>query len=224
MGEKGSRKNSQSFVNQIVKRAKSMVAPDKYSIVNDWKRTARSQPRGKMAKARKLTMTAEIIENQKKSKRPGPQSYQQWIKPKAKGFYKPSDTKYSIVPSIAYSKKGIPGPTIYKGRGKDMFERMKSGTTTIRFGVKHEAPPENLRLSKIRKDGKPGPASFEVGKSLDACALPQPVNQKMNQAKNVNCFERVTKQKRIIPGVGSYKTDKAFDAISGGPPCYARKR
>ena len=176
MGDRGSRKSSQSFVYQVEKRAKSLVAPDKYSKVLDWKRNSRAQLRGKMSKARKLTMTAEIIEASKKSRRVGPQTYQQWIKPKAKGFYKPSDTRYSIVSSIAFSKKGIPGPDIYKGRGKGMFEEVKSGTATITYGRKNEEPKENLRMVKIKKNNRPGPASFEVGKSIDACTLRQPLS------------------------------------------------
>ena len=40
----------------------------------------------------------------------------------------------------------------------------------------------------------------------------------------MNVFENILKQKKRIPGVGAYKTDKAFDAISGPPSCYARKR
>ena len=177
MGDRrASRKSSQSFVYQVEKRAKSLVAPDKYSKVLDWKKNSRAQLRGKMSKARKLTMTAEIIELSKKSRKVGPQTYQQWIKPKAKGFYKPSDTKYSIVSSIAFSKKGIPGPDIYKGRGKGMFEEVKSGTATIKYGGKNEEPKENLRMVKIKKNNRPGPASFEVGKSIDACTLRQPLS------------------------------------------------
>ena len=105
-----------------------------------------------------------------------------------------------------------------------MFETMQTGPSTIKFGQNNVAPKVNERIEKIKKDGKPGPTSFEVEKSLEACALRSSVNQKFTKAKNVNMFENHLKLKKKTPGVGTYKTEKAYDAISGGPTCYARKR
>ena len=163
-----------------MKRARSIVPPNKYSKMLDWKRHSASQPRGIMPKARKLTFTAETIENSKKQKHVGPQTYQQWIKPKTKGFYKQSDDRISIVTSIAYDKKTIPGPSVYKGRGKDMYEKMKAGPSTIKFGDFNAPAKENIRMTKIKKNNRPGPQTFEVAKSQDTCALKSTVNQKMD--------------------------------------------
>ena len=91
-----------------------------------------------MPKARKLTSTQEIFEFQKKYKRPGPQNYKQWIKPKTKGFYNNSEPKCSVMTSTAFEKKTIPAPNVYKGRGKDMFEKMQSGTSTVTYGTRGE--------------------------------------------------------------------------------------
>ena len=52
-----------------------------------------------------------------------------------------------------------------------MFEKIQNGTTTIKFGQSHEEPKENYRLTKIKKDNKPGPQTFEVAKSIDTCTL-----------------------------------------------------
>ena len=69
-------KSTESYMGQIVKRAKSIVPPDKYSKMLDWKRHSNSQPRGVMAKARKLTITAETIEISRQQRHVGPQTYQ----------------------------------------------------------------------------------------------------------------------------------------------------
>lgn len=114
---------SQTYIDQVIVRAKSTVAPNKYAKQVDWRKKSQSQLSGVMPKARKLTMTAEIIELGKTHKnRPGPATYKQWIKPKTKGFYANTDRKCSIMASIAYDKKTIPAPNVYKGRGKDMYE------------------------------------------------------------------------------------------------------
>ena len=105
-----------------------------------------------------------------------------------------------------------------------MYERIKTGPSTIKFGDFNAPAKENIRMTKIKKNNKPGPQTFEVAKSLDACALRSTINQKMDQAKNVNMFERIVKRKKRIPGVGTYKTEKACEVISTGPACYARKR
>ena len=149
-------KSTTTFMGLIEKRAKSIVAPNKYSKVLDWKRHSHASL-GQMPKARKVTMTTEVIEFQRRYNKPGPDTYQQWIKPKTKGFYKFSDQRYGIVSSIAYDKKGIPAPNLYKGRGKDMFETMQTGPSTIQYGKLNEAAKANDRMEKIKKDGKPGP-------------------------------------------------------------------
>ena len=92
-----------------------------------------------MPKARKCTSTQEIFDFQKKYKRPGPHEYKQWVKPKTKGFYANSEPKCSVVTSTAFEKKGIPAPNVYKGRGKDFFEKIKGGTSTVQYGPKDES-------------------------------------------------------------------------------------
>ena len=218
------RASSDTFMTGVINRAKSSVAPNKYSKVVDWRKQSHGQLRGVMPKARKMTSTQEIFEFQKKYKRPGPQNYKQWIKPKTKGFYNNSEPKYSVITSTAFVKKTIPAPNVYKGRGKDFFDKVKQDGSTVQYGPKGEAVVQNIRLTKIKKDDKPGPVSFEVAKCLEACKLRQPINQKIGQAKNINFVENILKQKKKIPGVGTYKTEKAFDHISTMPTSLKRKR
>ena len=95
--------------------------------------------------------------------------------------------------STAFEKKGIPAPNVYKnGRGKEMFDKIKGGTSTVHYGPK-DVEVENIRITKIKKNEKPGPASFKVAESLEACKLRRPVNQKLDQAKNVNFVDRILK-------------------------------
>ena len=94
--------------------------------------------------------------------------------------------------STAFEKKNIPAPNVYKGRGKDFFEKVKGGTSTVQYGPKDDVA-ENIRLTKIKKDEKPGPATFKVAEGLEACKLRQPINQKIDKAKNINFVDRILK-------------------------------
>ena len=72
----------------------------------------------------------------------------------------------SIVESTAFEKKQVPAPNIYKGCAKDMFEGMKGGGSTVQYGPRGEAEP-NDRLTKIKKNNLPGPNTFKVAEAIE---------------------------------------------------------
>ena len=178
----------------MIERAKSSVAPNKYSKVIDWRRRSHGQLRGVMPKCRKVTTTAEIFEIQKKEKPPGPNYYKQpWVRARTPGFYRGTEEKITSIVSIAYEKKSIPAPNVYKGRGKDLFETLKEGSSTVHYGRRGD-PLTNERMLKIKKDSKPGPSTFEVEKALQASSKTKRItNQKIDQAKNMNFVDNILK-------------------------------
>ena len=186
--------NSATFIGKVIERAKSSIAPNKYSKVVDWQRRSRAQRCGVMAKTRKLTTTAEIFEVYKKEKSVGPSHYQKtWIRPKTKGYSKLLEEKVTSMVSAGFEKKYIPAPNVYKGKGKDLFETLKEGSSTVHYGRRTDKLP-NERMVRIKKDSTPGPTTFEVEKALQSSSFTKSIiNQNFDKTKNLNFVDNILK-------------------------------
>ena len=63
-------KHDNSYINQVMHRALSVVDPRKYSRVIDWRVRSSKGMRGKMANAKRVSLITELM--QQKKKIPGP--------------------------------------------------------------------------------------------------------------------------------------------------------
>ena len=75
------------------------------------------------------------------------------------------ETKLSILGSVAFEKKFIPGPNAYESRGKGMSQIIKE---TAKEFKKYEAPKYPKSLIKVKKNNVPGPTSYIFEGTFDA--------------------------------------------------------
>ena len=161
--------NESSYINQVIKRAKSIVDPRKYSKVIDWRVRSSSQLLGLTTRTKRVTDIDELMMAKKKI--PGPSVYKSvWIRPKTYGFYDNSSPKISVFQETIYEKKRIPCSNQYntfKGLFKTLNERNRKLPSTISLDIKRKDYP----TFKLKKNSKPGPTTYESTKSLEKCVL-----------------------------------------------------
>jgi hypothetical protein len=98
-------------MNQVIKRAKSVVDPRKYSTQIDWKKQSSSQLKGLQPREKKITFVEHLIAAKKRL--PGPSNYKQWIAPRTHGFYGVKAERITVPVEWANNKKAIPAPSKY---------------------------------------------------------------------------------------------------------------
>ena len=120
LGKWGERPKSNTYMSQVVQKAKKMVDPSKYTHQRDWKKMSLQRPTYIMPREKKVTITERVMQENKR--KPAPTAYQDInARPKIHGFYDQKDLKASIFESINEEKKHIPCSNKYESRGKSMY-------------------------------------------------------------------------------------------------------
>lgn len=184
-------KQSDSYMNQVIRRARSSVDPRKYSEVVDWKARSASRLPGKMARTKKETIMAELMRDKKSI--PGPSVYQNWNKPRAKGFYGKISPRITVMEETMYEKKRIPSSTQYntfKGFSKEVIERNKKRMSQAYLDGKRK----DFAYFKLKKTNQPGPSTYETAKSIDRCSLRSSIQMKWAKAKKTSFLRKYLAQ------------------------------
>lgn len=143
-----SRAKMGSFLDDQAKSLRHVPCPTKYSKLGVWGH----RYSGKFRRATKVSMSEIYM---KKSKElPACNQYETMSKPKIKihGNYKSTIPKFSMIDSLMEVKQAIPAPNKYSINLKNVKPR----THTCQF-----YPIKKERFEKIKKDGSPGPTSYE---------------------------------------------------------------
>lgn len=159
-------KSSDSYINQVIKRARSSVDPRKYSVVVDWKARSTNRLPGKMPRQKKQTIMAELMRFKKSI--PAPSAYKNWNWPRSTGFSTKISPRITIMQETMHEKKLIPSSTQYntfKGFSKDIIERNKKRMSQAYLDVKRK----DFGYFKLKKTNQPGPSTYETAKSIDRC-------------------------------------------------------
>ena len=104
-----------------------------------------------------------------KKKIPGPDKYDNTgLKQKVHGFYGPSEVKCSVISSVAFEKKIVPGPNAYKdNRGKDMSVLLKEKAKAFLYQYKPAKYDSGVKWKKTRD---PAPGTYHDAEAKDHCS------------------------------------------------------
>mmetsp|Transcript_4788 Transcript_4788/g.4522 ORF Transcript_4788/g.4522 Transcript_4788/m.4522 type:complete len:233 (+) Transcript_4788:197-895(+) len=172
----------------------------KYSKIRQWN----SQWMGQFRRQKRVTMSQYFID--KANKTPACNQYKTQKNFKIKGNYKSTIDKNSVFDSIIEDKKIVPAPTKYKLNHSLTMRR----THITKF---QKDAGKYSRMSKITKDGKPGPGSYDTQSSIEKTQWKPPPGVPIKEIKGVlTHLDSLVHNKKKIPGVGHYKDyEKAAD-------------
>ncbi|CDW81767.1 UNKNOWN [Stylonychia lemnae] len=216
-----SEKQSRSFVDVEVKNRQFMPPPNYYQTPSDWKKQQNeylyggSPLKGKFLKGNRVTLSAEIINQNKKESMPGPGSYDSAQKQKLTGLYKVKEEKSQFIDDAKYFGLQTPG-AIYNPK----VEYVKPRIIT----TKVYADKKDKDDTKIKKSDAPCPGQYDVENSYAKTQWTSRVPQftKRNHKSFIDIYK---KSRDFLPGVGSYQNmENGFNKLSFNPPSIRTKR
>lgn len=141
-----SRAKINSYLEDHANSLKHVPCSTKYSKLAAWGH----RYSGKFRRSKKISMSEYYMKHSNDT--PASNQYKITVKQKIPGNYKSTVQKGSVIDSLMEEKKVIPSPDKYQINLKQI--RLRTRITKF-FPIKKE------RFEKIKKDGSPGPTSYE---------------------------------------------------------------
>ena len=209
-GEEGRNLKPQRYIDKIIQRAQSCIAPWKYTDQHNWRQSSIERPNLALPKEAKVTMTAQTMNVQKKL--PGPSHYKHldpaYSKKRVLGVYNSNQDIVSHIESHQFVKKEIPAPTAYESRGKSMQQLSLERKAKDRYT--YDKTKGLSRCQAIKKNDVAGPTSYEVPEALQqSTKLRNSIKSGFPKAKNINYIRSLIALKNKVPGVGIYATENS---------------
>ena len=110
-----------------------------------------------------------------------------------------------MISSIAFEKKMNPGPNAYKdGRGKDMSVMLKEKAKQFLYQYK---PGKYDSGVKWKKTKDPAPGTYQEALAKEQCSeMRRSISNTIPKSEANRYMHIHLKNKRHVPGVGSYRT------------------
>lgn len=197
------------MLDQVVSQSNQLVDSQKYSKIYDWKKL--NQHRGPKIPKENNSSMVQMIEKHAREV-PAPNKYNTFKKVKIKGTIKSSLPKFTFIQSIAFDKKGIPGPNVYKPE-KGLAEISKE----------RNFKRARTAIVRLKKKEKPYPApGGEMTDTSFEFVRQRPQSTKVGKAKRNTYIDQSIKKSRQSPGVGRYNLN--YLSVSAMPLLLKRLR
>eukprot|EP00347_Sterkiella_histriomuscorum_P017488 403349166 len=192
-----------TYIDMAVKAKEYLPSPQKYETSG----SLIDNKRHGFGKSERITLPTEIEKTSRRELKPGPGTYDNKQNERILGAFNLKGIKSSSFIDEAQFLSSQ-SPTSYECKFDSVYER----SPIVRMIAPKTKIGDN---SKIIKNNDPSPVTYEVEKSYKSTQL----NQNkfvISKSKILKFADQFAKDKKFVPGAGTYNPEKSFDKITLG--------